>query len=311
MPLDPTIQMLVDQMRQADRRPMSEGSVEAAREAYLMLSAISGAPADLASITDIEVPGPSGSIPVRVYTPEAEEGPLPLVVYLHGGGFTIGSIETHDLPCQQLSDRSGCIVASVDYRLAPEHPFPAAIDDSWAATAWLAAHAGELGADPKALAVAGDSAGGNLAAVVTHLAADAGSPHIAFQLLIYPAVDARMSYPSIKENGDIPFLSEDSMQWFWTNYSGGQDIALDPKASPLERTDLSGLPPAMVITAEFDALRDEGEAYAERLAAAGVQTDQRRYGGMPHAFFQMGGLVEPARLAMADAAEALRRALRA
>ena len=308
MPLDPTIQMLVDQMRSADRPPMSETSPAEARQAYLMLSAISGPPADLASIDDLVVPGPAGDIPVRLYRPSGAEV-LPIVVYFHGGGFTIGSIETHDLPCQQLAAQSGCVVASVDYRLAPEHPFPAAIDDCWAATRELARRAAELGADAARLAVAGDSAGGNLAAVVTHLAHDEGGPDIAFQLLIYPAVDARMSFPSIKENGDVPFLSEDTMRWFWGNYAGGQDIDVDPKASPLERADLTGLPPAMVITAEYDALRDEGEAYSEALTAAGVATEQRRYDGMPHAFFQMGGLVEPARQAMADAADALRRAL--
>ena len=244
---------------------------------------------------------------MRVYRPESET-PLPVVVYFHGGGFVIGDISTHDTTCQRLAAGVPAVVVSVDYRLAPEHRFPAAVEDCDAATAWVAAHAAELGGDPARLAVAGDSAGGNLAAVVARHARDAGGPAIAFQLLVYPATDMTGSLPSHTENGKGYLLTSDTMAWFLDNYLAGENVS-DPDASPLFAGDLGGLPPALVVTAEFDPLRDEGEAYAERLRQAGVKATTSRYDGMIHAFYGLDPIFDAAKRATAETVAALRDAL--
>ncbi|MGI8791567.1 MAG: alpha/beta hydrolase, partial [Acidimicrobiales bacterium] len=265
MPLDPTIQAIVDQGASADGPKMSEQTPEQARAAYALVGALSGGPAALASIDNRTIPGSAGDLPIRVYRP-TEDGPLPVILFFHGGGWTIGSVDTHDIPCQHLAALSGCIVVSVEYRLAPEHPFPAAVDDCWAALQWVAANASDLDGDGDRVGVAGDSAGGNLAAVMTHLAHDNGGPTIGFQGLVYPAVDASMSFPSIEDNGQVAFLTDDTMRWFTDQYAPDESVRDDPRISPMRRHDLSGLPPALVITAEYDPLRDEGEAYGKRLA---------------------------------------------
>jgi acetyl esterase len=224
----------------------------------------------------------------------------------------IGDIETHDVVCRELANAGGCMVASVEYRLAPEHRFPVAAEDCYAVTTWLAAHAGELGVDAKRIAVGGDSAGGNLSAVVAQLARDRGGPALAFQLLIYPATDAARDSVSHRENGQGYLLTSDAMTWFLGHYLGN-DASLhgDPRCSPLRANDFRGLPPALVITAEYDPLRDEGEAYGERLRAAGVPVTVTRYPGMIHGFFAMGAFLDQGRTAVAEAARALRTALAA
>jgi acetyl esterase len=287
---------------------MADATPEQLREGYKLVAAMSGSPAELASTVDRTIPGPAGDLPIRVYTPNGD-GPFPLVAFFHGGGFTIGSIETHDIVCQQLAAGVEAVVVSVEYRLAPEHKFPAAFDDATAATTWIHAHAAELGGDPERFAVAGDSAGGNLAAGVCHHARDSGGPPIRFQLLIYPTLDARMGHPSIKENFDALFLGEDTMSWFFDHYASTPGDKLDPRLSPLLAADFAGLPPALIITAEYDPLRDEGEEYGEKLQAAGVPVTVSRYDGMTHAFVQLAGVLEDGQRAMKESVDALRAGL--
>jgi acetyl esterase len=231
-------------------------------------AAAAGPPEEMARVENLEVPGPAGPIPVRVYVPEGD-GPFPVLVYFHGGGWVIGNLDSHDVALRALANRAGTVVASVDYRLAPEHPFPAAPEDCYAATVWAATEIGAFGGDPARLAVGGDSAGGNLAAVVSQMARDRGGPAIVYQLLVYPCVDASMSSASFAENGDGYLLTKGWMDWFYGHYLTSPTDADNPLVSPSRAESLAGLPPALVITAEFDPLRDEGEAYAAALRAAG------------------------------------------
>jgi acetyl esterase len=307
VPLDPQVRFFLDQLKELGAPPVSEQTPEEARAGFATLAAVAGPPEDEAPTEDRNVPGPVGDIPVRVYRPESDQA-LPLVVYFHGGGFVIGDIATHDTVCQRLATGVPAVVVSVDYRLGPEHPFPAAVEDCDAATEWASAHGAELGGDPARLAVAGDSAGGNLAAVVTRHARDGGGPPIAFQLLVYPCTDLTRSLPSHIENGTGLLLDTDTMTWFTENYLGDADPR-QPDASPLLADDLSGLPPALVVTAEFDPLRDEGEAYAERLRQAGVSATASRYDGMIHAFYGMDSIFDAAKRATAETVTALRDAL--
>ena len=307
MPLDPEARMLIDQMQGA-MRPFEELSVEEARAEIGALAAAAGEPEPVTRIENRAVPGPRGDIPVRIYTPEGR-GPLPALVYFHGGGWVIGSLETHDSLCRHLANAAGCVAVSVDYRLAPEHPYPAAPDDAYAATRWVAANAGPIGADPSRVAVGGDSAGGNLAAVVALMARDRGGPRLVFQLLVYPVTDAPSSdHASYRENAEGYFLTRATMDWFWGHYCGGRGDRADPYLCPLGAKDVSRLPPALVITAEFDPLRDEGEAYAARLREAGGRVELRRYPGMIHGFFSIASVLTQARTANADAVAALRTA---
>jgi acetyl esterase len=307
MPLDPQVQALLDQMAAADRPALHETSPAEARAAMTALAALGKYPDPLAAIADRSIPGPAGPIPVRVYTPQ-EQQPLPVVVYFHGGGWVIGGIDTHDATCQQLATAVPAVVVSVDYRLAPENPFPAAVDDCLAATRWVHDQAAELGADPSRLAVAGDSAGGNLAAVVSLKARDEGGPPIAFQLLVYPATDLTRSFASHVENGEGYMLTTDAIDWFLDQYLPEAERK-NPDASPHFATDLSRLPPALIITAEYDPLRDEGEAYADRLRDDGVAATASRYDGMIHGFFGMDLVLNSAGEAVREAATALHQAL--
>jgi acetyl esterase len=261
----------------------------------------------VAEVRDRTVPGPGGPIPIRVYVPEGT-GPFPALVYFHGGGWVIGSIATHDVTCRQIANAAGCMVVSVDYRLAPEHKYPAAVDDAYAATAWVFEHAASIGADPRRVAVGGDSAGGNLAAAVSLMARDRASFRPVLQLLIYPILNHDLDTPSYLENADGYLLTRDTMRWFWQCYLRRAEDGRDPYASPLRAEDLRGLAPALVITAEYDPLRDEGEAYAARLRDAGVPVALTRYDGMIHAFFRRTELFDQARVAMQEVADALRRA---
>ena len=309
MPLDPQARALLDQMEAMGMPPLDALPVPEARAAIMALAATAGEPEPVARVENRTVPGPQGDIPVRIYVPAAV-GPLPLLVYYHGGGWVIGNLDTHDGVCRQLANAVGCVVVSVDYRLAPEHPFPAAAEDAYAALRWVAANAASLGGDPARVAVGGDSAGGNLSAVVSLMARDRSGPRLAYQLLIYPVVDApgeggRASY---RDNAEGYFLTASSMHWFWNHYHQGNVGQRDPYACPLRARDLRGLPPALVITAEFDPLRDEGEEYAARLRDADVPVKLSRYDGMVHGFFGMTGLLDRARDAVTEAAAALRAA---
>ena len=242
----------------------------------------------LARIESLNIPGPAGAIPARVYAAAARGASArPVVAYFHGGGWVQGDLETHHGLCARIAERAGVIVVAVDYRLAPEHKFPAAVDDCMAAYRWLRAHAGELGGDPGRVAVAGDSAGGNLSAVVSQQAARAGIPVPSCQVLIYPAVDFSFETDSHRELVDGHVIPRDRILWYTEQYiPGGVDHA-DPRLSPLRASDLGGQPPALVISAGFDPLRDEAHAYAERLRAAGVDVVDREYPGQIHAFVSL------------------------
>ena len=307
MPVHPEAQGVLDALVALGQPPMEEQTVPAARLALEGFVALQGDPVPVASVVNRTVPGPAGEIPVRVYTP-AGTGPLPVVVLFHGGGWVIGDLEVVDRPCRQLADAADAIVVSVDYRLAPEHRYPAAFDDCYAATAWVAEHAAELGADPARLAVAGDSAGGNLAAAVSLAARDRGGPAIAAQLLIYPVTDFNFGTPSYTENADGYILTKTAMVWFWAHYLGAQDLDKDPYACPARADSLAGLPAAYVATSEFDPLRDEGEAYAARLEQAGVPVTAKRFDGMLHGFLWMLAAIPSSGGVLDDMVAVLRKA---
>ncbi|MDY7103287.1 MAG: alpha/beta hydrolase [Actinomycetota bacterium] len=305
MPLDPAAQALLQQMAEADQPPLNEMSPTEAREVAAALADLGGPGEDVGSVEDRTIPGPGGQIPIRIYSPLAP-GPHAVLVYFHGGGWVLGDLDTLDPACRALCNATPIVVVSVDYRLAPEHAFPAPLDDCVAATQWVAANAASIGADPTRLAVGGDSAGGNLAAAVTLRARDAGGPAISYQALIYPVTDHDLGTESYSVNGDDYFLTRDMMGWFWDHYLGGGGDGSDPLASPLRAPRLDGLPPATVLTAEFDPLRDEGEAYAARLRDAGVSVRVHRYDGQIHGFWQMGGVMPAAKEAVAEVAGDLR-----
>lgn len=310
MPLDPHAKQFLDQIAALGGQPLSSMPVPEARQAMEMLAGMRAGEEAVASVADRRLPGPAGDIPVRVYTP-AGNGPLPLLIYFHGGGWVLGSLATHDGVCRALASGAGCVVVSVDYRLAPEHRYPAAAEDCYAATQWCAAHAAELGAAGDRLAVAGDSAGGNLAAVVAQMARDRGGPRLRFQLLVYPATDATFETPSYRDNAEGYLLTTADMHWFWDHYLGdAPQRGREAYASPLRAASLAGLPPALIITAEFDPLRDEGEAYGQALEEAGVAARVSRYDGMIHGFFGMGQMIPRAQDAVREACGHLRMALR-
>jgi acetyl esterase len=269
-------------------------------------------PPAVAEIAELSADGPHGPIPLRLYRPvrrsDARE-PLPVLVYYHGGGWTIGDLETHDVLCRQLANASGCAVVSVDYRMGPEHRFPAAVDDSLAATYWVRRHAGTLGIDASRLAVGGDSAGGNLAAVVSLLARDAGDLPIAYQLLIYPATDMRRGHASHIHNGRGYLLEAETIRYYHDHYIDDARHDLDWRASPLLRGDLSNLPPALVLTAGFDPLRDEGLDYADALCAGGNRASYVCFERQIHGFITMGRVLDEANSAVALCATELAREL--
>jgi acetyl esterase len=264
-----------------------------------------GDPEPVHEVVDREVPGPAGPMPIRVYRPVPER-PLPTLVYFYGGGWALGSLDTGDAVCRALANRTGCLVVAAGYRLAPEAPFPAAVTDCHSATVWVGANADEVGADADRIAVGGDSAGGNLAAAVTLLARERGDVALVGQLLVYPNTDYLADTPSMRESTDPALFNRTSVAWYWGHYLSTVDDGRDPLASPLRAESLAGLPPALVITAEYDPLRDEGEAYARRLSAEGVPAELIRYDGMAHGFFTMVGTLDTARSALGAAAERLR-----
>ena len=304
--LDPNVRRLLE-MLQAEGGPAIETLPpgEARRISSEAHRRFGGVAEPMASVVEAA----AGGIPVRVYTPENATAPAPAVVYFHGGGWVLCSLDTHDVICRAIARRAGAVVVSVDYRLAPEHKFPAAIDDCYAATCWTAANAARLGIDPARIAVAGDSAGGNLATAVCIKARDERGPAVALQALIYPVADlSGFETASYREFAEGYRLSQAQMQWFRDQYLARPEDARHPYASPLLAEDLRGLPAALVITAECDPLRDEGTAYARRLEDAGVPVEYKCYAGMVHPFFSMSGAIPQAFDAFEQVAGAVRAA---
>jgi acetyl esterase len=307
MPLDPQAQAYLDRMTELGIPGIGELPPEEARLIQDEAAATVFGPVPDVAWEDRELPGPAGPVPVRVYSPGDE--PAPVFVYFHGGGWVLGGLNTHHGVCATLAEQAGCVVCSVDYRMAPEHRFPAAVEDAWAVTRWAAEHAEELGGRPGALAVGGDSAGGTLAAVCALRARDTGLP-LALQLLVYPVTDADLDTSTYREFADGYYLTAHAMGWFWDHYlPEGEGDRFQPDASPLRAADVSAVAPALVITAEYDPLRDEGEAYAQRLEQAGVPVTLRRYDGMIHGFYRMPAVIDRANDALAESAAALKAAL--
>jgi len=312
MPLDPVIRSLFDRMPELASYAIWEKTPEEARAEYKALSQAGDAPIAIGKIENFDAPGPGGKLGMRSYTPVAAGGePLPVLVYFHGGGFVIGDLDTHDSLCRSLANESGARVISVEYRLAPENRFPAAVDDCFAAVKWLEENATELGIDPNRIAVGGDSAGGNLAAVVCLLAREnKNSPSIAFQLLFYPSIKLTRQFVQ-RPFGSGYRLVDRAIQWFYCQYIPEDADDSDPRLSPIEAKDLSGLPPAYILTAGYDPLRDEGIAYAEKLKQAGVTVTHVDYPTMIHGFLSsMRSLIPLASEALAAAAIVLKDALK-
>ena len=303
MPVDPQVQVMLDEV--AGLPAMHTLPVDIVRAGSEKRFALGGRRVPVGDIEDRAIAGPGGELKLRIYTPKGK-GPFPLIVFFHGSGFVICSLDTHDTMCRHLCAGTAAVVVSVDYRLAPEHKFPAAPDDCLAATRWAGAHAAELNADPSRIAVAGDSAGGNLAAVTALRVRDEGGPALCAQLLIYPVTDADTNNASYRDNAEGYGLTREGMIWFWNHYLGNQADAANPHVSPLRAESLSGLPPAFVQTAEYDPLRDEGELYASRLIAAGVPTKVTRYDGMNHGFFFWYDRIDTTRIAVKEACAWLR-----
>jgi acetyl esterase len=284
MPLDPQAQLLLDAARDSGLPPITAVSVAEARARLAKALIYTGEPERVEAVRDFACPGPGGAISIRMYRPDDRRAAAPAVVYFHGGGWVLNSIATHDHVCRALANLSACVIFSVDYRLAPEHPFPAGVDDAWAATKWIRAHSRELNLDPQRIGVAGDSSGANLAAVVAQQARQSGFP-LTCQALAYPVTDHwSRGTRSYAEVGSGYALTREAMIWFWNHYLTAGTAIDDPRASPLRATNFAGLPPTLVLTAEYDPLRDEGEAYAQALAAAGVPVTCTRYAGMMHGF---------------------------
>jgi acetyl esterase len=303
--LHPQCKAFLDQLASTGGRPMHEMTPAEAR-GLLLPSELAGPERPMHSVVTRTVPGPAGQIPVRVYTPTAGSK-LPGLIYFHGGGFILGTLDSSDRPCRDLAHLSGRVVVSVDYRLAPEHPFPAAVDDACAATKYVLEHAGEFGIDDTQIAIGGESAGANLATVTALKLRQSEAPHLIFQLLVYPQVDFHDDSPSMREFADGHFITSDLLAYFAGHYFETAQDRRHPDASPLN-ADLRGLPPAFVLTAECDPLRDQGEAYARKLREAGVAVTLKRYDGMIHPFFSLAGIIDGGRTAIDDAAAALRAA---
>lgn len=277
--------------------PLTELSLEQIRQAYRGMRHLAGEPEGVARVKDLVIPGPGGNIPLRIYAGRTED-PLAVLMYFHGGGFVKGDLDTHDAVCRALANRAGCLVAAVDYRLSPEHPHPAALEDCYAATLWISENARELGGDGQRLAVAGDSAGGYLAAQVAIRAKNVKGLGLMFQALVYPNLDLSMSQPSYDRFGIGYLMTTEALKWYIERYLPAGTDPRDPIVSPLFLEDLTGLPPALIVGAEYDPLVDEGRSYAERLKESGVLVKYRCYPGAIHAFFQFGGIMDQGREAI-------------
>lgn len=313
MPLDPTVKAFLDQLEAQPSPKVWEMEPPMARESMVAMMQFAG-PKDvpIGKVTDIRIPGPAGVIPARMYTSvSASSEKLPAMVFFHGGGFVIGSLETHDGLCRMLANMSGCRIVSVDYRLSPEYRFPAAVEDAFAAAEWIANNAAQLGIDISRLAIGGDSAGGNLAAVVTQIARDAGAPKLAFQMLLFPVTDLGADTASRRDFAEGYLLDMKTMHWFGNHYLGRNGDVKHPHASPLLADKFSGLPPAFVMVAGFDPLHDEGIAYAEKLRGAGIAVTIEDYPDLVHDFIYLVGVLPQASEALGKAASALKTALNA
>ncbi|MDH6258904.1 alpha/beta hydrolase [Bradyrhizobium sp. BR13661] len=302
--LDPDAAAVYKAFQEAGRPAYETLTAAEARAYYLQARFVSNPePPELARVAPLSIPAPHGAIPARIYVPKQshlKDGLAPALVFFHGGGWVIGDLDSHDVVCRQLAVAGALIVIAIDYRLAPEHKFPAATDDAIAATKWIAAHARELGIDAARLSIGGDSAGGNLAAVVALAARDGDGPEIAGQVLIYPAVDFAMMHGSHSEPETSVLLTHSVIRWFRDHYLNGTADIHDWRASPARAESLAGLPPAYVLTAGADPLRDEGDDYAARLKQAGVGVTYRHFPGQFHGFFTMGKLLQQANVAVSE-----------
>ncbi len=308
--LDLKLKAMLEQIAASGAPDIGDLPPEVGRPVYRQILTAGDLPPADVKLEDRSIPGPAGPLPVRVYSPrDKAHGERGLVLYCHGGGFVLGDLATYDSVCRAICIESGCVVVSVDYRLAPEHPFPAAVEDSHAALTWLSDHAAELGGDARRIAVCGDSAGGNLAAVLALLAREKG-PAIRYQVLIYPVTAAMPGdLPSHQAFGEGTILSLKAMRAFTGHYFGGEGRAPDFRGAPLLADDLSGLPPALILVGGYDALRDDGVTYAKRLIEAGVEATLVEYAGLSHGFISMAATLSGGRLALNQVGTALRHAL--
>ncbi len=309
MPLDPEVAAVLKQMEEAGGPPLAEISPDMARSAFAGLVALQGEPEAVAEVQNLEVAGAAGPIPVRVYRPDGAPRPAPVLYYIHGGGWVIMDLDSHDPLCRAFANALGCVVVAVHYRRAPEATFPAAVEDSYAVLKWIAAEADALGIDPARIAVGGDSAGGNLSAAMTLLTRQRSGPTLVAQVLHCPVTNYGLDTESYRQNADGFFLTRELMEWFWGHYLQSEADGDNPLASPLREPDLAGLPPVLVQTAEFDPLRDEGRAYADRLREAGVDTAYTLYPGVVHDPWLMFGVVPRGRAALDEAASFLQKYL--
>ena len=309
--LDPQVADLLRAADEAGVPPIHSLPYKEAREFYLLTSKkLAGEAPDKLDVSDLIMETSVAPIPIRMYRPRGtSDQPLPALVYFHGGGWCIGDLDSHDHVCRWLAAHSDCVVISVDYRMGPEHKFPAAVEDAFAATEWIASHAAELKIDANRIGIGGDSAGGNLSAVVTLLAREQGGPHLVCQLLIYPATDMLMRFPSHVSCGDGYRLTRTSIVWFINGYLRDGEDMYDFRASPLMAENYVNLPPAFILTAAFDPLADEGEAYANKLKEAGIPVKYHCYEGMVHGFIAMPGEVDMAKTALLDAAGYIKQQL--
>ncbi|HEX3464550.1 MAG TPA: alpha/beta hydrolase [Candidatus Elarobacter sp.] len=308
--LHPQVRAFLDQFAAAKRPPIDQIPLADIRAWYEEAFArLGGTPVEVGSVREVEATGPRGPIPIRVYTPDGEKTMRPLFVWYHGGGYVNGSPNSYDAVCRLLTRESGCVVASVDYRRAPEFPAPAPFEDCYAATEWLAAHAAELGADGTRLGIGGDSAGGGIAAAITLKARDTGGPRIAHQLLVYPNVGERTESASYRAYGEDHFLTRERMEFYYRAYIQSPEQAQSPYTYAYQAESLRGLPRATIVLAECDPLFDQGRLYAQRLREAGVPVDLRVYEGMIHAFFSFIAIFDEGRRAVTDAGRALGAAL--
>jgi acetyl esterase len=309
MPLDPQVEKVLKQTEELGLPAYQDLTPMEARKQMLSLAPPVDPLLSVKRVEDRNIPGPGGDIPIRLYYPSGD-APFPVMVYFHGGGWVIGDLDTHHAFCHALAKAGNCLVVSVDYRLAPEHRYPSAVEDAYAATRWVAENVEAIQADPDRFAVCGDSAGGHLAAVVSMMARDRKGPRIDLQILIYPITDCSFDTTSYIENKEGYNLTRDLMIWFWNHFLNDESEADDPYVSPLREQNLSGLPQALILTAEYDPLRDEGEAYAKKLQEAGVKVTLSHYPGMIHAFIRMTAQLDKAKEALDEVAGTLRRVLK-
>lgn len=310
MPLDPQAAELLTALREMGRQPMEAMTPAEARVAARAFKALGGEPEEVARVDHGFIPGPTADLPARFYTPaDAPDAKRPALIYLHGSGWTILNIEICDAFSRALANRSGCLVVAVNYQKAPEHKFPIPFDDAYAATRWVFDNASSLGVDPARVGIIGDSAGGNLAAAVTLRARDEQGPSLAYQVLVYPAVDYGWDTPSAVARAEGYLLQRATMRYYWTNYVNDPTDGDHPYCSPLRASDHSGLPPALIVSAEYDPLCDDGRRYADKLREAGVPVTFRLYEGMIHGFLWMSGVMDQSRALIDEIGREVRSAL--